>query len=518
MNKVQHINLSGVPFTIDEDAFVHLNRYLESIHAHFQASEGYEEITHDIEARMAELFQEGLGQRRIVTLQDVRDAIVIMGTPEDFGAEPIGEGSSQAEAGEGSTNYRTGRRLFRDEDEEVIGGVCAGIAAYFGINDPLWVRLIFIVVTLSGGFGIPAYLILWAIVPSAKTAGDRLAMKGEPINASNIGKIIEEEIEHISAKVSELGGKKKGQQVSDEIGNALRQLVILIGKAMKVVIQLLRQIWKPILLLIGAALLLAFLVSWVGVVSGSIFAWPYLGYFLPDWPLLSMVAVFNLLIMVSMVLLSIALSILRLLYGTRISGAWRAGLTVFSILNVVCFFVIGTFVAREFSNEAKVPRRTELSELTSDTLALKFNRDFEGEAQFKIDNDVVFLDKAMLVRNVVVEIRKGESFSLTEELQSRGSNLVSAEDLALSLEYPSKMDGNVLELPIYLRVPEGSKWRAPRVKVKIELPVGGHIRFEDGPRSVISQADKASPRPRIYDHPGSTWQMTEEGLLCLDCD
>lgn len=208
MNKVVSINLGGYPFTIDEDAYESLKTYLDAIHRHFRSSEGYEEITTDIEARVAELFQESLGDRPIVNTQDVQNAIAVMGTPEEFDAEPA------VEETEGKKRqYRTGRRLYRDPEESVIGGVSAGIAAYLGIADPLWVRLVFILITISGGFGIPAYLILWAILPEATTAGDRLAMRGEPINVSNIGKIIEEELRHISDKVSELSeefsGKKK---------------------------------------------------------------------------------------------------------------------------------------------------------------------------------------------------------------------------------------------------------------------------------------------------------------------
>lgn len=209
MNKVININLGGSPFTIDDDAYDHLNSYLEAIHLHFRNSEGYEEITSDIEARMAELFQESLGNRPIVNLKDVKAAIGIMGTPEDFGAEPLDEDSAKQKTG----SYKTGKRLFRNPEDEVLGGVCSGIAAYFGIADPLWVRLAFIVFTISGGFGIPLYIILWAVLPKAASSSDRLAMRGEPINVSNIGKIIEEEFTSLSTKVSELGeelaGKKK---------------------------------------------------------------------------------------------------------------------------------------------------------------------------------------------------------------------------------------------------------------------------------------------------------------------
>ena len=215
MNKVFNINLGGYPFTIDEDAYEHLRTYLDAIHRHFRQTEGYEEITHDIEARLAELFREHQGNRPIVTQQDVEDAIAIMGRPEDFGAEPMGDETAEETQGEGASGFKikTGKRLFRDTDEEVIGGVAAGLAAYFGIPDPIWVRLFFVIITISGGFGIPLYLILWAIMPEAKTAGDRLAMRGERINVSNISRIIQEEFEHISTRVSELGeelsGKKK---------------------------------------------------------------------------------------------------------------------------------------------------------------------------------------------------------------------------------------------------------------------------------------------------------------------
>jgi len=222
MNKVFNINLGGYPFTIDEDAYNHLRSYLEAIHNHFRNTEGYEEITHDIEARLAELFMEELGNRPIVTYQNVEGAIAIMGRPEEFGADPMGEASdyeADSSTTSGSTKQKkefkikTGKRLYRDTDEEVVGGVAAGLTAYFGIADPIWIRLVFVLMTISGGIGIPLYLVLWALMPEAKTASDRLAMRGEPINISSISKVITEEFEHISERLSELGdewsGKKK---------------------------------------------------------------------------------------------------------------------------------------------------------------------------------------------------------------------------------------------------------------------------------------------------------------------
>ncbi len=213
MNKVFNVNLGGYPFTIDDDAYSHLETYLNTIHRHFESSEGYEEITSDIESRMAELFQESLISRKIITIKDVKNAIQIMGTPEDFGAEGIFEEDEKPKSQR--HKIRTGKRLFLNPEDEVIGGVCSGIAAYLGIEDPLWVRLAYIVLAgASGGFFFILYMILWTILPKAETAGDRLAMRGEAANVSNIGKMIEEEIHHFSDKMSELGeefkSKKKG--------------------------------------------------------------------------------------------------------------------------------------------------------------------------------------------------------------------------------------------------------------------------------------------------------------------
>lgn len=208
MNKISNINLGGFPFTIDEDAYQTLDKYLKTIHKHFRKSEGYEEITTDIETRMAELFQEKLEGRPIVTLPDVKNVVAIMGTPEDFGAaDPFMDEAPKSS----SRKYKikTGKRLFRNPDEEAIAGVCSGVASYFGVQDPLWVRLAFILFTLTGGFAVIVYLILWAVVPKAESSSDRLAMRGETANVENISKIIEEELDHVSKKVSELSEELK---------------------------------------------------------------------------------------------------------------------------------------------------------------------------------------------------------------------------------------------------------------------------------------------------------------------
>lgn len=217
MNKVLNINLGGYPITIDVDAYDMLEDYLQTIENHFSDSEGCDEIISDIESRMAELFGEELGKRTIVGENDVEKAIAIMGTPEDFGAEPT-EGNSKKSRKQSesmSDGFKFGKRLFRDPEDAQVAGVCSGLAAYFGIEDPLWVRLGFVLFTISGGVGIPLYVIIWAITKEAKSTSDRLAMKGERINVSNISKKVEEEVDRFSAKMSEWGEDEKWDKWTD---------------------------------------------------------------------------------------------------------------------------------------------------------------------------------------------------------------------------------------------------------------------------------------------------------------
>lgn len=204
MNPTINVNIGGYPFIIDDDAFEKLQAYLDAIEHHFSASEGCEEIVNDIELRFAELLMERPNKRPIVNLRDVEQAIKILGTPEDFGAE---EDAIHAEE-EADHGFRPkGKRLFRNPDDKVIGGVCSGLAAYFGMADPVWMRIIFLVLAFGTGTGVLFYLILLIAVPKAKSPMDKLAMHGRPINIENIARQVEDSIDHLTDKIDEIGEK-----------------------------------------------------------------------------------------------------------------------------------------------------------------------------------------------------------------------------------------------------------------------------------------------------------------------
>jgi phage shock protein PspC (stress-responsive transcriptional regulator) len=191
MKKTFTINISGTVFHIEEDAYEVLQKYLVNLKNHFGSSEEGKEILTDIEARIAEIFiEKSTNVQKVVTIEMVNGAIEIMGTPEDFVEE---EGETEVPSAE-SEEAKRRRRLYRDPDHRVIGGVCGGLGAYFNM-DPVVLRIIFVALLfITGGAAFLAYIILWIAVPKAKNTAQRLEMRGQEATVKNIEKSIKEEV------------------------------------------------------------------------------------------------------------------------------------------------------------------------------------------------------------------------------------------------------------------------------------------------------------------------------------
>jgi len=187
MKRTFTINISGTVFHIEEDAYEVLQKYLVTLKNHFGDSEEGKEIESDIEARIAEIFAEkSTGGKNAVTLEWVNAVMITMGTPESITEEM---GDEEPLAGQAKRK----RRLYRDPQETVIGGVCGGLAAFFNM-DPVIMRIIFVVLTfITTGVGVLAYLILWIAVPKAVNTAQRLEMRGEEVSVKNIEKFIQDE-------------------------------------------------------------------------------------------------------------------------------------------------------------------------------------------------------------------------------------------------------------------------------------------------------------------------------------
>jgi phage shock protein PspC (stress-responsive transcriptional regulator) len=196
MKKTITINLGGAVFSIDEDAYELLRNYLDKIEGYFSDEGEGSEILADIESRLAELFSGGNDSAlKPVTLRDVENVIVIMGDPGDI-ADMTDEGAGSEKFENVPPPGKGSKRIYRDVDNRILGGVCSGISAYWRI-DVLWIRIIFVVLTLMFFSGLLVYLLLWLVIPPAVTTAQKLEMKGEPVNIRNIGRAVKEEFENV---------------------------------------------------------------------------------------------------------------------------------------------------------------------------------------------------------------------------------------------------------------------------------------------------------------------------------
>ena len=198
MKRAISINLGGIVFNIDDDAYRELQTYLTQIESCFSDREESKEIMNDIEVRIAELFNERITDyKKVITSKDVKDIIDVMGGPEQFGETENGSTQKQRERF-GPSGYR---RMYRDPDNRILGGVCSGMSAYWRI-DPIILRILFVIAFLGFGTGLIIYIILWIVLPEAKTKAQKLEMMGEKVNVSNIGKAFKEEFNNVKKNMN----------------------------------------------------------------------------------------------------------------------------------------------------------------------------------------------------------------------------------------------------------------------------------------------------------------------------
>ena len=223
MKKTFTVNLGGSVFQIDEDAYELVDHYLNNLKLHFGREEGGEEIVMDMEGRISELFAERLVPgKQVITIADVEEIILQMGKLEDL----IDEKGKEAASKEGAGTRTVRKKFFRDPDDKMIGGVCSGLAAYTGW-DVSTIRLLCI---LFFGPLMMVYFACWIIVPLARSASDKLAMRGLEENLENIGRTVTEEAN------KDLSGEKAPQSASERFLSVLIRIPVALFKIVLVVI------------------------------------------------------------------------------------------------------------------------------------------------------------------------------------------------------------------------------------------------------------------------------------------
>ena len=350
-------------------------------------------------------------------------------------------------------------------------------------------------------------------------------MRGEAINISNIGKIIEEEFEHFSSKMSELGdelnSKKKNSSKGIDAGGILKKGVSLIGKVIRALIETIGKLWKPLLIIIGLALIIAFAVSWIGAIIGFFYTLPFINYLLPDQTSVSITGGVNILFLIGIPIASLILLISRLVFGTRLHPRWRIGLLVFWAFNFISLGFISSQVFRDFNTGSETRKGVDLSAIQSDTLNVTFEDNPYEDTWLRIGPEMQITDDALINRHIEIMIRKadGDEFELVQVNVSRGRSMSDANDLAAAIDYSITPEGdNSLTFPWGFRMPNGERWRNQHVRLTLKVPVDKYIKLDGDIFALLHNADLDDRNSSPWRENGKIWRMASTGLICTNCE
>jgi len=535
MNKTININLGGFFFHIDEEAYQKLRRYLASISKSLSEDpQGKNEIIADIEARISELLSEKITDaRQVVNEIDIEDIIVIMGQPEDY---------AEAEEAYSDANYSysrnkaSGKKLFRDGDDKFLGGVASGIAHYFNI-DTIWIRLLFLITTLAGvGIGILVYIILWVLLPEAKTTAEKLQMEGEPVNIDNIEKKIREEFTNVSEKLKD-GASEFSEKINQTFSaktkknNGLQDFLNAIGKIILLLFKTIGKFIGVIFVFVGAAAILSLIIGGFSVgsleflnIDGGFISYPEFFYdaTLPRW-----VLSISLFILVGIPFLVLLVLGLRILSSNIKKFSKTTSITLLSIwfIGLLAILFTGIEFGATHANYGKYVEKNDLNVIKNDTLILKIQNDdtiyYQHNLRRTSKKRQVVLDNKQLaysndIRLNVKRSASGSSYIIVQR-ESSGRNSIRARQNAKKIEYKYTIQNNQLILDAFFLSELKNIFKEEEIDITVFIPENTIIYFDNSVKNFLSNVKNETD---IYDKEmvNHHFMMMKAELKCTDCN
>jgi phage shock protein PspC (stress-responsive transcriptional regulator) len=517
MKKTIDINLAGMLFHLDEEAYQRILAYLEALKKQFNSIQGCEEIIGDIEARLAELFHERLhGGKQVIGLAEVEEAIRTLGQPEDFGdGEPQPPTNEATPSGE-FTEKRV-RRLYRDVENGFVGGVCGGLAAYFRV-DPVIFRVLFLILLVSG-MGFIAYIILWAAIPGARTTAEKLAMRGEDITLDNIKKSVEEEAQRMKARF---------QAGAEEITPAVKRAASGVGGATRNLIEAIGGLVAIVFRVIGFFLLLGIAAAGIALIVVATNGFSFESDWTQGTPLFAMamtvlpssmnMSVLWLATIAAILGIIVEITALVLRYTFRVdipraSWRWIHGTAILSsLVGVIIWVVMGIQMGLEFREEARHIEAIPLAEgqtewvltVASNELDIPNNHLSLGEFMdgLELYYDGIALDVKQSMR---------QTPSLECVVESHGANRREARMKADRVHYDVILQGDSIVLGDLISFPLDDRFRGQNARFTLYLPVGHTVYLDESCSDYLDRVDNID---NMYDPQmaGKLWMMTEEGF------
>jgi len=519
MNKTVNINLGGMFFHIDENAYQKLSRYFEAIKRSLTNSNGQDEIIKDIEMRIAELFSEKHASgKQVITLQELDEVIAVMGQPEDY---RIDADETEASAPKFTHQAKGTKKLYRDKDGGIIGGVLAGLGHYFGI-DKVWIRVLFLILLFTFGFGIIPYIILWIVMPEAVTTSEKLEMTGEPVTISNIEKKVREEFENVSEKIKNVNYDEMGNQVKTGADRVASNL----AKVFTTIFTIFAKILGVLLIFTALPILVMLLIGIFTLGSSAFVDFPWNDFVqagnFSDFPLWT----FGLLIFFAVGIPFFYLMILgfKLLITNMKSVGNVVNYTLLAlwVISIALLITVGVNQMMEYSVEGKVVSKESLTLNPQDTLQIKFryNENFANSVDERTDFEI---KQDSAERNVLYSNNIRLIISETDEalpyLQisklAKGRDLSVAKNKAEKIQYGFTFTDKTLLLDNYLLTDVKNKFRDQTVELTLFLPKGTVFTINNAAEQYDYSDDDFFNLDT--DTENSIYQVEESQVKCLNC-
>ncbi len=523
MNKTVNINLAGIFFHIDEDAYLKLQRYLDAIRRSFTDSQGRDEIIADIEARVAELFSEKIkDEKQVIGNKEVDEVITVMGQPEDY---RLDEEIFEDEPRTSYQKTKSSKQLFRDTTSSYVGGVSSGLSHYLGI-EPIWIRLAWILFTIfSSGAFVLIYIAFWIFVPEAKTTADFLAMKGEAVNISNIEKKIKEGFDGVADTVKNVDYQK----YSDKVKNSSTTFFDALGDVLLFFLKIFVKFIGVILIITAGITLISLFIGLFTLGTFGFMDMPWVEYFevgshpeVPLWliSLLSFLAVGIPFFFLFILGLKILINNLK-----SIGTPAKLGLLGVWILSLIGLGILGVRQATLEAYDAEVISEKKLLPVTSsDTLTIKmegnnrYAKHLHRGNNYKIKRDPQG-NKLIVIRDVELYIKTTKRDSvvgITIEKKAEGRSYDAAAQRAEDLKYSYILDGNTLLLDGYAITDYASKYRDQEINVVLTLPEGITI-IADNNTSRYNNSWKYDDYKIIDGREGEYLKLIDGEFQCDNC-
>jgi phage shock protein PspC (stress-responsive transcriptional regulator) len=528
MNKTIIININGIVFHIEEDAYEILKKYMTDVKRHFLNSADSLEITTDIENRLAEMFSEILARenKQVIVEQDVQSVIEQMGSVEDFETEDDGPTAASAHA----DTYNIGqRKLFRDPDNHIISGVCAGIAHYFDI-DPIWIRLAFALSFFFAGSGLLLYIILWIVIPKAVTRADRMAMQGEKLNLQGFKNNLEEELSSVRGHLDNLQKEARPfiYNLRDFISDFFHHLGLFFNGAGKILVKLI----GILALLVCFAVAIAMVVTLVAFVGFGASHYNHLFPFTVvenEHANIIFIATF---LTAFLPVLTIILVIISALFKTNSMGrSTGTTLLVVWLCSVVVLIYYAARIGANFRDSARFTETAAIKATPGNVYYLKYNdvkyltHDDSLRFDIKEHSNMILTnsndgDDNSEPRNVNLSIEKSDVSQpvLEETFTARGHEYEDALRNARNTKYIFVQQDSVIKFDDQLQRALGDLWHGEQVDLTLKVPLNAKVIIDQELADHVSvnglSVGDCKEDDKKPDAQSAAFIMTDNGLQC----